>query len=131
MFANKIPNHTLVLIPEGDHNFKGQFEELTRTIVDFFAKHEKDDYKRVLSMRQNTSLVLPRWIDIDGVKNFRDIGGWPLKDQSGYIRERTVFRSGHLSKLTNQGCKKIQDLNVKATFDFRLNHEMKRDGIMQ
>jgi hypothetical protein len=94
MFANKIPNHNLALIPEGDHNFKGHFEDVTRTIVDFFAKHEKDEYRRALAMGQNTSLVIPRWIDINGVNNFRDIGGWPLKDGSGYIRERIVFRSG-------------------------------------
>lgn len=94
MFANKIPNHTLVLIPEGDHNFKGRFEDITKAIVDFFAKHEKDDYRRALAMGQHTGLVLPRWVDVEGVKNFRDIGGWPVKDGSGYIRERTVFRSG-------------------------------------
>lgn len=94
MFANKIPNHTLALIPEGDHNFKGHFEEVTDTIIAFFEKHELDSYAKTLSMGQNTSLIIPRWIDIDGAKNFRDIGGWPLKDGSGYIRERTVFRSG-------------------------------------
>lgn len=94
MFANKIPNHTLALIPEGDHNFKGRFEDVTKAIVDFFAKHEKSDYKRALAMGQHTALVIPRWVDVDGARNFRDIGGWPIKDGSGYIRERTVFRSG-------------------------------------
>jgi hypothetical protein len=94
MFANKIPNHTLALIPEGDHNFKGHFEEVVEAITNFFAKHENDDYKRQLSIGQNTGLVIPRWIDVDGVKNFRDIGGWPVKNGNGYIRERIVFRSG-------------------------------------
>lgn len=131
MFANKIPNHTLVLIPEGDHNFKGRFEDVTKAIVDFFAKHEKDDYRRALAMGQHTGLVLPRWVDVDGARNFRDIGGWPVKDGSGYIRERTVFRSGHLSKLTPEGCARLSELNIKATFDFRLDHELKKDGIMQ
>lgn len=94
MFANKIPSHTLALIPEADHNFKGHFEQLTDTILAFFDKHESDSHARALAMGQNTSLVMPRWIDIEGVNNFRDIGGWPLKDGSGYIRERIVFRSG-------------------------------------
>ncbi|KAI8637892.1 protein-tyrosine phosphatase-like protein [Parasitella parasitica] len=131
MFANKIPNHTLVLLPEGDHNFRGQFEQVTKVVIDFFAKHEHDNYQRALAMGQTTSLVIPRWIDIDGVSNFRDIGGWPLKDGSGYIRERVVFRSGHLSKLSTQGRAQLNKLNIKATFDFRLDHEIKRDGIMQ
>lgn len=94
MFANKIPNHTLVLIPDGDHNFRGKYEEVTKAVVDFFAKHEHDNYRKAAAMGQGTGLVLPRWVDIEGVHNFRDIGGWPLKDGSGYIRERTVFRSG-------------------------------------
>lgn len=131
MFANKIPNHTLVLLPEGDHNFRGQFEQVTQVVVDFFSKHEHDNYQRALSMGQTTSLVIPRWVDIDGVNNFRDVGGWPLKDGSGYIRERLVFRSGHLSKLSPQGSAQLNKLNIKATFDFRLDHEIKRDGIMQ
>ncbi|CEP15548.1 hypothetical protein [Parasitella parasitica] len=131
MFANKIPNHTLVLLPEGDHNFRGQFEEVTKVVVDFFAKHEHGNYQRALAMGQTTSLVIPRWVDIDGVSNFRDVGGWPLRDGSGYIRERVVFRSGHLSKLSPQGRAQLSKLNVKATFDFRLDHEIKRDGIMQ
>lgn len=94
MFANKIPNHTLVLLPEGDHNFKGQYEHVVKAIVSFFEKHEKNDYRKAVGMGQHTGLVLPRWIDIEGVRNFRDIGGWLVQDGSGYIRERVVFRSG-------------------------------------
>lgn len=94
MFANKIPNHTLVLIPEADHNFRGKYEEVSDVVVNFFKRHEEDQYRKALSMGQHTSLIIPRWVDIDGVRNFRDIGGWPLKDGSGYTRERIVFRSG-------------------------------------
>ncbi|KAI8077051.1 protein-tyrosine phosphatase-like protein [Thamnidium elegans] len=131
MFANKIPNHTLVLIPEADHNFKGKYEEVSNIIVNFFKRHEQDQYTKALSMGQHTSLIIPRWVDIDGVRNFRDIGGWPLKDGSGYIRERIVFRSGHLCNLSTQGAAQLSKLNVIATFDFRLGHEIKKDGIMQ
>ncbi|KAI7899279.1 protein-tyrosine phosphatase-like protein [Cokeromyces recurvatus] len=131
MFANKISNHTLVLIPDADHNFKGKFEQVTKAIVDFFAKHESSDYLKAIAMGQGTGLVLPRWIDVEGVRNFRDIGGWPLKDGSGYIRERTIFRSGHLSKIAPEGIARLKVLNVKAIFDFRLDHEVKRDGALQ
>jgi hypothetical protein len=64
------------------------------TILKHFDKHEKDAYKKQLAMGQNVSVCIPRWIDVEGVKNFRDLGGWPLKDGSGYIRERTIFRCG-------------------------------------
>lgn len=94
MFANKIPNHTLNLIPEADHNFKGHFEQLVNSILSFFEKHQQDSHARTFDMGQHTALIMPRGIDIEGVKNFRDIGGWPLKDKTGYIRERIVYRSG-------------------------------------
>ncbi|RCH91440.1 hypothetical protein CU098_003812, partial [Rhizopus stolonifer] len=82
-----------------------------------------------LGMGQGASLVIPRWIDVEGVRNFRDIGGWPLKDGSGYIRERTVFRSGHLAQVSTQGRLRLNELNIKAIFDFRLDHEITRDGV--
>ncbi|CAO3686967.1 unnamed protein product [Rhizopus stolonifer] len=130
MYSNKIPNHTLVLLPEGDHNFKGQFEQVVKVIVDFFAKHEQNCYRKAIGMGQNTGVVLPRWIDIEGVKNFRDVGGWLVRDGSGYIRERTVFRSGNLASITENGRQQLIHLNVKAVFDFRLDHEIKKDGVM-
>ncbi|RCI04710.1 hypothetical protein CU098_004966 [Rhizopus stolonifer] len=130
MYSNKIPNHTLVLLPEGDHNFKGRFEQVVKVIVDFFAKHEQDCYRKAIGMGQNTGVVLPRWIDIEGVKNFRDVGGWLVRDGSGYIRERTVFRSGNLASITENGRQQLIHLNVKAVFDFRLDHEIKKDGVM-
>lgn len=93
-YSNKIPNHTLTLIPNADHEFTEQQPILVQSILDHFEKHERDAYQKALLMGQHVSLVIPRWIDVEGVKNFRDIGGWPLKDGTGYIRERTVFRCG-------------------------------------
>ncbi|KAI7888308.1 tyrosine phosphatase family-domain-containing protein [Mucor mucedo] len=81
-------------------------------------------------MGQHVSVTIPRWIDIPGVKNFRDIGGWPLKDGSGYIRERTVFRCGHLVDITQQGINTLKRLNVIAAFDFRSDPEIERQGVM-
>ncbi|KAI8974714.1 tyrosine phosphatase family-domain-containing protein [Pilobolus umbonatus] len=81
-------------------------------------------------MGQHVSLCIPRWIDVEGVKNFRDIGGWPVKDGSGYIRERIVFRCGHLVNITEKGIETLQRLNVIAAFDFRSDPEIERQGVM-
>ncbi|KAI8391054.1 tyrosine phosphatase family-domain-containing protein [Radiomyces spectabilis] len=79
-------------------------------------------------MGQHVGLCIPRWIDVEGVKNFRDIGGWPVKDGSGYIRERVVFRCGHLTDITDQGIRTLQELNVVAIFDFRSDMEINYHG---
>ncbi|KAI8384056.1 protein-tyrosine phosphatase-like protein [Blakeslea trispora] len=130
MFANRVPNHTLTLIPEADHNFKGRFEIITKEVVDFFVQHEMNSYLKAIRMGQHAGISIPRWIDVEGVRNFRDIGGWPVQDGSGYIRERVVFRSGNLAKITPQGQTTLRVLNVKAVFDFRLDHEIERDGFL-
>lgn len=94
MFANAIPNHTLEIIHGADHNFKGHFEEIVKVIVDYLMKHENDSFEKATSMRHPYSVTIPRWIDVPNVQNFRDIGGYPIEDGSGYIRERTIFRCG-------------------------------------
>ncbi|KAI8987640.1 protein-tyrosine phosphatase-like protein [Mycotypha africana] len=129
-YANSISNHTLTLIPDADHEFTGQQNALITTIVEHFEQHERDAYQKALSMRQHVSVCIPRWIDIPGVKNFRDIGGWPLKDGSGYIRERIVFRCGHLVNITDEGIRRLKRLNVIAAFDFRSDPEIEKQGIM-
>ncbi|ORZ13070.1 tyrosine phosphatase family-domain-containing protein [Absidia repens] len=80
-------------------------------------------------MGQHVSICIPRWIDVNGIKNFRDIGGWPLKDGSGYIRERIVFRCGHLVNITDEGIDTLKRLNVIAAFDFRSDPEIERQGM--
>ncbi|ORZ21147.1 tyrosine phosphatase family-domain-containing protein [Absidia repens] len=80
-------------------------------------------------MGQHVSVCIPRWIDVKGVKNFRDIGGWPLKDGSGYIRDRLVFRCGHLVNITEEGINTLKHLNVIAAFDFRSDPEIERQGL--
>ncbi|KAI8142398.1 tyrosine phosphatase family-domain-containing protein [Fennellomyces sp. T-0311] len=81
-------------------------------------------------MGQSTGMVVPRWIDVQGVKNFRDIGGWPVRDGRGYIRERFVFRCGHLVNVTQKGKDVLKQLNVVAAFDFRSDPELERQGTM-
>ncbi|CAO0802452.1 unnamed protein product [Mucor circinelloides] len=130
IYSNKISNHTLTLVPDADHQFTNQHEFLIDTIIEHFDKHSKDAYQKTMLMGQHVSVCIPRWIDIPGVKNFRDIGGWPLKDGSGYIRERIVFRCGHLVDITQKGIETLNRLNVIAAFDFRSDPEIERQGVM-
>ncbi|KAG0177854.1 hypothetical protein DFQ28_005357 [Apophysomyces sp. BC1034] len=128
MYSNQIPNHTLELIPDADHMFKGKFEELVDTVVGHFNKHQ-NPYEKAFAMGQHAGLCIPRWIDVEGVKNFRDIGGWLVKD--GYIRERMIYRCANLANITDKGIETLRALNVAAIFDFRSDLETKRYGVMR
>ncbi len=61
---------------------------------------------------------LPRILKIDGVRNFRDIGGKPA-----YNGRRTcfnkVFRSAQLGGITEAGLSEIAKLNIKTELDLR------------
>lgn len=66
-----------------------------------------------------------RMIRVDGVRNVRDIGGWPT--QFGIpIRYGLLYRSGHLDKVTQTGIHLFKDnLNVRAELDLRSESKLK------
>ncbi|CAO3689494.1 unnamed protein product [Umbelopsis ramanniana] len=130
IYSNIIPTHTLKLFPKADHNFKGCYQELVDTILRYFKVHE-NEAARAWSLGLTKSLTIPRWIDVEGVMNFRDIGGWDVKGGSGYIRERMVFRCGHLSNMTDNGEQTLKSLGITAAFDFRSTQEIDQYGVMR
>ncbi|KAK5941601.1 hypothetical protein PMZ80_005549 [Knufia obscura] len=83
-------------------------------------------------------LPTPPFIDIDGVPNFRDMGGYLIA--SSYLsgagtsnttpmmfRRGLLYRCAHPQLLTEQGNKTMtNDLNIKHIFDFRSAPEVKK-----
>ena len=74
----------------------------------------------------NTSLI-----NIEAVKNLRDIGGCPVSCGVS-VRRNLVYRSGSLDGLTKQGRLQIQKLSIKKIFDLRSFSEVwgskRKDG---
>ncbi|MBQ3865329.1 MAG: tyrosine-protein phosphatase [Clostridia bacterium] len=61
----------------------------------------------------------PRILSISGVKNARDLGGWPTSD-GGVVREGVVFRAAKLEEATGSGQKTmLETLGVKTELDLR------------
>lgn len=60
----------------------------------------------------------PSFINIEAVKNFRDIGGC-LVSCGGSVRRKMVYRSGYLDEMTEEGQLQIQKLGIKKVFDLR------------
>ena len=58
-----------------------------------------------------------RWVSIDGVTNFRDIGGYITDD--GIVKEAVIYRSGDLSAIQPSGVKKLKELGIKTVVDLR------------
>ncbi|KAI1382483.1 tyrosine phosphatase [Hypoxylon crocopeplum] len=60
------------------------------------------------------------FVDVPGVLNFRDIGGYAVSTLSGKtVRRGMVFRSSEPSKVTDDGISRIQQLGIKHIYDLR------------
>lgn len=75
------------------------------------------------------SLPSPPFIDVAGIANFRDIGGYPTSgDKQQSIRRNLVFRSADPSKVSPSGLSTLHSLGVKRVFDLRSEPEIQRQG---
>ncbi len=59
-----------------------------------------------------------RHLNLAGASNFRDLGGYPARDDRR-VRWRQIFRSNHLGHLTDDDIAVVRGLGVRSAFDFR------------
>ena len=70
----------------------------------------------------------PRWLDLDGVVNMRDVGGIPTAD-GGSITPGRLFRSDNLHDLTEASVRHlVDDLGVTDVIDLRTEVEVHLEG---
>jgi len=63
-----------------------------------------------------------RILNIGGVLNFRDLGGYKTVD-GREVKWRKMFRSAQLDRLNEQGIAKLTSLKVRAVVDLRFSEE--------
>jgi protein-tyrosine phosphatase len=66
-----------------------------------------------------------RRLTLDGTANFRDLGGHPGSG-GRHVRNGLVYRSDHLSRLTDEDHKVLADLGLKTICDLRSDRERRR-----
>ena len=70
----------------------------------------------------------PRWIDLAGADNVRDVGGLPTADGRA-VRPGRLIRSDSLQELTADDVRHlVDDLNVRAVADLRTGAEVTGEG---
>jgi len=83
-----------------------------------------------------TACDVPRNLDIDGVTNVRDMGGWPLEG-GGYERQGMIYRGAKFNKdeseeplVTPEGITTLKDvLHIRSELDFRTVEDNENGGI--
>lgn len=75
-----------------------------------------------------TDLPSPPFIDVPGLINARDIGGYPIGSQPGkVVRRGVLFRSGDPSETTDEGVARLKELGITLVYDLRSIKELERD----
>ena len=73
-------------------------------------------------------LVAERGVPLQGGVNFRDLGGY-LNEDGRRVRWGQVFRSGHMSKLTEADQAAFTALGIRTVCDFRMGEERANENI--
>jgi len=71
-----------------------------------------------------SGIISNRFIEMDNVLNFRDLGGYITSDEN-QIKWGKVFRSGHLSNANLFDQEKLKKLGIKTIIDFRSEKDRK------
>lgn len=150
-FANRLASrHELKFVRNADHNFYGKVEineensylnpenlplkrgkvnysiKVVDHIVDWLS-HNKELKK--LQMLADSIYEIPRWKEIDGISNFRDIGGWKSKLYGKFLKTGIIFRCADTSHVTETGKLQIKKLGIKQIFDLRSLREFKKANL--
>lgn len=75
------------------------------------------------------SLPTPPFIPIEGLPNFRDLGGYPLKgNPNKCIRRGVIFRAAEPSELSDRGIDDLCHLGIEKVYDLRSAKEVQKMG---
>ncbi|CAD0090558.1 unnamed protein product [Aureobasidium mustum] len=70
----------------------------------------------------------PPFVNVTGIANFRDIGGYSTSSADQSIRSGLVYRCADPSKVQPDGLAKLKELGVKKVFDLRSIPEISKQG---
>lgn len=165
-FANTLNRgpytHHLELIDGADHNFYGRAIEADDDLDEVnplrlpLNKRKLINYNYLVSaiitkyLRYDQELIrfaaytkyigsIPRVKTVDGIANFRDIGGWSIAKPtfqldsnpatSYYVRAGFIYRCANTAEVTDVGVQALKDLNITTVYDLRSDQECSKDGV--
>ena len=80
------------------------------------------------AMRRTAIGFTSQGLKLEGVQNFRDLGGYETSD-GARLRWRTVYRSSTLCEATPADVQRLLDLDLTLVLDLRSDDELERTGI--
>lgn len=92
--------------------------------MEFTIKHEKNSrIYFVLIEGTNKYIFGERTLDIPGMNNFRDLGGYITGDDHR-VKWGILYRSDHIYNASNIGIERLKKLDIKTIIDYRSEDEI-------
>ena len=86
----------------------------------FRASDSEDGLASAQIKKFTVSDVAPRQIHVDGVINFRDVGGWKTSlVENGAVKQGMYYRCAQFNSVTAAGKETIKELGIKVDIDMR------------
>ncbi|SGZ57139.1 CIC11C00000005204 [Sungouiella intermedia] len=154
--------HQLELIEGADHNFYGRkavtddlqedlnpngyplnkkkrinYNYLVSAIITKYLRYDQE----LLRFATQTKYIggIPRSKTVDGIANFRDVGGWKINaptfhtaTQPGtcyYMRPGYLFRCANTIDISETGAEALKNLGIRSVYDLRSIQECEKDGV--
>lgn len=74
-----------------------------------------------------TQLPSPPFIHVDGIANFRDLGGYPIASSTTTsVKRGLIYRSADPYRVSDNGKTRLHDLKIRTVFDLRSKPEVAR-----
>jgi len=99
----------------------GSFDNYLEEVL-LISKEDQQAIKHnllIMPIDMNSS----RFVSFEGASNFRDIGGLKTKDGKK-VKEKHVYRSAKLTRLTKNDFSKMEDLGITKIIDLRSDSEL-------
>ncbi|VVT51044.1 uncharacterized protein SAPINGB_P002965 [Magnusiomyces paraingens] len=160
LFADALAgHHELHILSGANHNYVvsttsvvgdeevGSRRSLVPEVVDLIVdrltiEKENERFHKQEATLGSTALgetPVARWKTVEGVLNFRDFGGFPVREKHGlvrrWVRPGILYRCGSLDGVTEAGREQVKKLGIQQVFDFRSETELRpknentRDGL--
>ncbi len=131
--VEEAPRARVVEIFAGDHPDEIDFEVLLAANRSGSCEIERSGARRAYFALRceegDVHITSTRHLALEGVSNFRDIGGYQGRDASGrprQIRWGRIFRAGHFNTTTPDDRAHLEEIGVERVFDLRVPEEREK-----
>lgn len=76
-----------------------------------------------IAIKSQTFMVSERTLSIDGMNNFRDMGGYETYDHS-FVKWGLLYRSDQIHNATMEGLRDLKKLGIQTVIDYRSDNEI-------